>query len=88
MKTLLFPSLIAALFSMTALLGAEIPDSSGTTITPPVDSSKPPEGLSDSDWSTIRAAYEHGRHAIVANPDGSHQARNPGQAWLTKFDEV
>ena len=47
---------------------------------------KPPAGLADSDWSGIRAAHERQRHAIVANPDGSHQARNPGQAWLTRFD--
>jgi uncharacterized repeat protein (TIGR02543 family) len=45
-----------------------------------------PEGLSTSDWSGIRGAYEKHRYAIVANSDGSHQARNAGQAWLAKFD--
>ena len=45
-----------------------------------------PRGLSDSDWSGIRAAHERQLYGIVANPDGTHQARNPGQAWLTRFD--
>ncbi|MCX6876085.1 MAG: FG-GAP repeat protein [Verrucomicrobia bacterium] len=47
---------------------------------------EPPAGLSDSDWSGIRRANERERHAIVNNPDGTRQARNPGQAWLTRFD--
>jgi hypothetical protein len=47
---------------------------------------QPPAGLADSDWSGIRAAHERQRHAIVANPDGTHQTRNPGQAWVTRFD--
>ena len=51
-----------------------------------LDPAATPKGLSNSDWSSIRRAYEKERHAVVANPDGSHQARNPGQAWLTKFD--
>jgi hypothetical protein len=45
-----------------------------------------PEGLGHSDWSGIRGAFEKHRHAVVANSDGTFQARNPGQAWLTKFD--
>ncbi len=44
-----------------------------------------PEGLSVSDWSSIRAAYEAGRHAAFA-VDGGYQARNPGQQWRTRFD--
>jgi uncharacterized repeat protein (TIGR02543 family) len=79
MKTILFATALAALASPTALLGAEAP-------VHPADPSKTPEGLSDTDWSGIRGAYERQRHAVVANPDGTHQARNPGQAWLTKFD--
>jgi len=49
-------------------------------------SEKPvPEGLSASDWSSIRAAYDAGRHA--AHPvDGGYGARNPGQNWATFFD--
>ena len=47
-----------------------------------------PQGLAKSDWASIRAAYEAGRHAFqpVAGQDGVWQARNPGQQWLTKFD--
>jgi hypothetical protein len=46
----------------------------------------PPEGLSASDWSSIRAAYEAGRHKIFAVEEG-WTARNPGQALSTTFDE-
>ncbi len=47
-----------------------------------------PEGLAKSDWSSIRAAYEAGRHAFqpVEGQDGHWQARNPGQHWTTQFD--
>jgi uncharacterized repeat protein (TIGR02543 family) len=78
MKTLL-PSTIITLLAAASLFGAAPPLQA-------VDSSQTPKGLSGSDWSDIRGAYEKNRHAIVANADGSHQARNPGQAWLTKFD--
>jgi hypothetical protein len=44
-----------------------------------------PTGVSADDWSSIRAAYEAGRHAIVATDDGL-RARTPGQAWTTEFD--
>lgn len=46
----------------------------------------PPKGLADSDWSSIRAAYEAGRHAPHRQEDGTLTARNPGQQWLTQFD--
>ena len=44
-----------------------------------------PEGLVKSDWQSIRAAYEAGRHAFQP-VDGGWQGRNPGQQWLTVFD--
>ncbi len=44
-----------------------------------------PEGLSASEWTSIRAAYEAGRHATFA-VDGGYQARNPGQHWSLRFD--
>ena len=44
-----------------------------------------PEGLAKSDWSSIRAAYEAGRHAFMPI-EGGWQARNPGQQWTTRFD--
>jgi len=48
-----------------------------------------PEELSSSDWQSIRAAYEANRHAVqqsVLRP-GSYRARNPGQQWLSAFNE-
>ena len=46
-----------------------------------------PEGLTKSDWSSIRAAYEAGRHQFLKQEDGSHVARNPGQGWQMTFDD-
>lgn len=45
-----------------------------------------PKGLAKSDWQSIRAAYEAGRHAFQPT-DTSWQARNPGQQWTTTFDQ-
>ena len=44
-----------------------------------------PKGLAKSDWSSIRAAYEAGRHEIRAT-EGGHEARNPGLGWRTNWD--
>jgi len=44
-----------------------------------------PQGLAKADWTSIRAAYEAGRHAFQP-VEGGWQARNPGQQWTTKFD--
>jgi hypothetical protein len=77
-------NLIGAQRAETRLADSSASRGNGASI--PVDPTQTPKGLSDSDWSGIRGAYERGRHAIVANPDGSRQARNPGQAWLTQFD--
>jgi alpha-tubulin suppressor-like RCC1 family protein len=46
-----------------------------------------PEGLAKSDWSSIRAAYEAGRHQFFKQDDGSHVASNPGLGWKMEFDE-
>ena len=47
-----------------------------------------PEGLSQSDWSSIRAAYEEGRHSFqpIEGMHGHWQGLNPGQRWVTRFD--
>ena len=45
-----------------------------------------PEGVAKSDWASIRAAYEAGRHAFQPTATG-WQARNPGQQWTTTFDQ-
>lgn len=44
-----------------------------------------PKELSKSDWQSIRAAYEAGRHEFRP-VEGGWQARNPGQQWTTHFD--
>ena len=44
-----------------------------------------PEGLTAYDWTSIRAAYEAHRHAVVRVGDG-YRARNPEQQWRTEFD--
>ncbi|MFN0080420.1 MAG: hypothetical protein ACKVY0_28460 [Prosthecobacter sp.] len=46
---------------------------------------KLPAGVSKSDWEGVRAAYEAGQHAFTL-VDGTWQAHNPGQQWVTKFD--
>ena len=45
-----------------------------------------PQGLTDGGWTSIRAAYEASRHEVT-KVDGAYQARNPGQAWLTRFED-
>ena len=47
-----------------------------------------PNGVTQSEWQSIRAAYEAGRHAFqpVAGAPGHWQAQNPGQHWQNTFD--
>ena len=49
---------------------------------------KVPEGLASSDWGSIRAAYEAGRHEVraVVGEKGVFEGKNPGQQWRTRFD--
>lgn len=44
-----------------------------------------PEGIEKSDWTSIRAAYEAGRHEVRA-VEGGHAANNPGMKWVTTWD--
>jgi len=44
-----------------------------------------PKELSGTDWSSIKQEYERHRYAAFPVAVG-HQARNPGQQWLTRFD--
>ena len=41
--------------------------------------------ITASDWSSIGAAYEAGRHAVYSVEEG-HRARNACQHWTTHFD--
>jgi FG-GAP repeat len=53
---------------------------------PPLSSAEAvPEGLTSSDWTSIRAAYEAHRHEAVA-VEGGYRTRNPEQQWRTDFD--
>jgi hypothetical protein len=80
-------SILGMLFiSGTVLFGGETPRTPSEDPSSRPDLEATPEGLSDGDWSGIRAAYERNRHAITSEPDGTYQARNPGQAWVTRFD--
>jgi hypothetical protein len=63
-------------------LFAAVPPARSQQLTSP---DQVPEGLAKSDWSSIRAAYEAGRHAFQPTATG-WQARNPGQQWTTSFD--
>lgn len=42
--------------------------------------------LTKSDRTSIRAAYEAGRHGLVRQADGTYAALNPGQGWRLAFD--
>ncbi len=42
--------------------------------------------LSDTDQRALRAALIASRHGFLSQPDGTHLARNPGQAWHLCFD--
>ena len=71
MKTI--PFFLIALSSISIAAESPIPGTS-------------PQGLASSDWSSIRAAYEAGRHAVQRQENGTLTARNPGQQWRTEFD--
>ena len=47
-----------------------------------------PQGLTASDWGSIRAAYQASRHAVQpsANQPNQWLAWNPEQQWYTRFD--
>ena len=53
--------LLAQLLVFTIQLGAAVPAGKTQQMTSP---DQVPEGLEKSDWSSIRAAYEAGRHAF------------------------
>ena len=83
----IFQTLICSLLLLLALLGftgaaMAAPPARPQQLTSP---DQVPEGLAKSDWASIRAAYEAGRHAFQPTPTG-WQARNPGQQWTTTFD--
>ena len=44
-----------------------------------------PEGLTASDWTSIRTVYQAQRHQVVPVTSG-YRAHNPEQRWQTEFD--
>jgi hypothetical protein len=80
--TRLLAVLTVAAFSHS-LLAAALPARSQQLTSP----DQVPEGLAKPDWSSIRAAYEAGRHAFQPTPTG-WQARNPSQQWTTLGDPL
>ena len=79
----LISCILAGALVFAASLHAASPAGKTQSLTSP---DRMPEGLAKSDWQTIRAAYEAGRHAF-APVEGGWQARNPGQQWTTTFDK-
>jgi trimeric autotransporter adhesin len=76
-------------FILLMLTLIAVPARAGEPLTAaPADDASVPKGLAPSDWSSIRAAYEAGRHAVHADDaaPGHFVARNPAQQWLTRFD--
>ena len=56
-----------------------------TLALPAVAQEVAPEGVAASDWESIRAAYDVGRHTVHEAENG-FVARNPGQGWRLNFD--
>ena len=82
-----FRAISAFILLMLTLIA--VPARAGEPLTAaPADDASVPRGLAPSDWSSVRAAYEAGRHAVHADDavPGHFVARNPGQQWLTRFD--
>jgi hypothetical protein len=83
MKVILGLFLLSLACTLSAR-AATLPASKPQQLTSP---DQVPEGLAKSDWQSIRAAYEAGRHQFYQQEDGSHVARNPGMGWQMTFDE-
>ncbi|RYD36329.1 MAG: choice-of-anchor D domain-containing protein [Verrucomicrobiaceae bacterium] len=68
------------------ILGPPLPAGTLSGKTLPIPSvDQVSKSLAKSDWQSIRAAYEAGRHKFQPVENG-WQARNPGQQWTTRFD--
>jgi len=88
MKTTPFP-LRSVQALLAVLLFAPVPASESSAPLLSERGSKSPErvvaGLATSDWESICAAYEAGRHAFEPTGTG-WQAHNPGQQWTITLD--
>jgi hypothetical protein len=52
----------------------------------PLASTQTPDGLTPSDMTGLRAAYEQGRHRVFDRGDGTYQARTHRRQFSTVFD--
>ena len=52
---------------------------------PSLAAAQTPDGISASDWSSIRGAYEAARHRVFATENG-HRARTHHQQFVAHFD--
>ncbi len=82
-KTLIADSVPASIPSSALGAKATVPSASKPQQLSSLDET--PKGVATSDWQSIRAAYDAGRHAFQPTERG-WQARNPGQQWTTSFD--
>jgi hypothetical protein len=73
------------MFGMTPCHRAAVGVTLFAALTGPARTINSSQGLSQSDWHSIRQEYERHRHSIVAGEHG-HHARNPRQQWLVRFD--
>ena len=81
----LSPSLVVSVLALLAAAGQAGAASPAVKVQQFTSPDQVPQGLAKSDWTSIRAAYEAGRHAFQPTATG-WQARNPGQQWTTQFD--
>lgn len=51
-----------------------------------VASDSVPDGLTATDWASIREAHKAWKHRFVEHEDETFSATNPGQQWTTVFD--
>ncbi len=84
----ILPTIVYALWVILSRTAVALPEevaSSGKGGAQHLAPGEVPKGVAASDWQSIRAAYEAGRHAFQPI-EGGWQARNAGQQWTTKFD--
>ena len=88
-------SFIFTALATTLICSAAVPS---VKAAPPVQPGRPqsiasldetPRGLTKLDWQGIRVAFEAGLHSFQSaeGGEGHWHARNPGQQWLTTFDQ-
>lgn len=73
----LFPTLVVSILALLAAAGQAGAASPAAKVQQFTSPDQVPSGLAKSDWTSIRAAYEAGRHAFQPTATG-WQARNPG----------